>query len=194
MLNKTFFSVSKIEVEIEKILKNFPRIKKCLVSSVGKLQESQLNWLEKHCEVIQLSSEVNLPFKNLYKSPKTLGVDRLALMSAVVGKGISGHVLVIDAGTCITYDFINKDHEYLGGAISAGLKMRYKALHEFTSALPYIEKLEPTKVTGTDTLSCMNSGCINGVLFEMDGAIQSYQTKYQDLTVILTGGDANFFV
>ncbi len=192
VLCKMLCSISDFEFEVETIFRKFPEISNCMVSAVGKLEVKGLKLLDGYCEVMQIDDDLTLPFNNLYKSPETLGADRLALISGVIAKGINGHALVIDAGTCITYDFINQQKEYLGGAISAGLKMRYKALHEFTAALPYIDEVRPVNIIGGDTESCMNSGCVNGVLFEIDGVIHSYQAKYQDLTVILTGGDANF--
>jgi type III pantothenate kinase len=87
-----------------------------------------------------VSSTIKLPFKNLYKTPKTLGVDRIGLVVSAVKKYRNSNVLVIDAGTCITYDFVNEKSEYLGGAISPGIKMRFQSLHEFTSKLPLLEK------------------------------------------------------
>ena len=99
---------------------------------------------------------------------------------------------MIDAGTCITYDFITKQCEYLGGAISLGIQMRYKALHEFTAKLPLLEPNELQNFIGVDTNTSIHSGVINGVSNEIDGIIKQYQKKYQELTVVLTGGDTYF--
>ena len=141
---------------------------------------------------LQLTSEVKIPFKNLYATPKTLGVDRIALVAAAVKKYSNKNVLVIDAGTCITFDFVSKDKEYLGGAISLGIMMRYKALHEFTSKLPLLSLKELSSFIGNDTNSSIHSGVINGVCNEIDGVINQYKKMHQDLTVVLTGGDTIF--
>ncbi|MCL4160212.1 UNVERIFIED_CONTAM: hypothetical protein GTU68_064981, partial [Idotea baltica] len=133
-----------------------------------------------------------IPFKNLYSTPKTLGIDRIALVCASVEQFPDKNVLIIDAGTCITFDFITNKNHYLGGAISPGIRMRYKSLHKFTANLPLLDTKKPKKSIGNSTANSMHSGVVQGVLFEIDGAIQKYKLKYPDLTVILTGGDTNF--
>ena len=139
-----------------------------------------------------LDSEIKLPFKNSYKTPKTLGVDRIALVSASVKQYPDNNVLVIDAGTCITYDFITDENEYLGGAISPGVRLRYRSLNNLTANLPLLESKLPKSLIGNTTDSSIHSGVVFGVLKEMDGVIGDYKEKYSDLTVILTGGDTNF--
>ncbi|MCB0371513.1 MAG: type III pantothenate kinase, partial [Muricauda sp.] len=104
-----------------------------------------------------------------------------------------GNTLVIDAGTCITYDMVNDAGEYIGGAISPGVRMRYKAMNQQTAGLPLLEPAEILDIIGNSTESCMHSGVINGVACEVDGVIDQYLSRFQDLTVILTGGDAHFF-
>ena len=143
-------------------------------------------------QVLRLDSNTKLPFKNLYKTPKTLGVDRMALVSASVNQYPDSNVLIIDAGTCITYDFVNSEGEYLGGAISPGIKLRYQSLNNFTANLPLLEAEIPNGIIGDSTSQAIHSGVINGILRELDGIIAEYQKKYPDLTVILTGGDSNF--
>jgi type III pantothenate kinase len=102
------------------------------------------------------------------------------------------NVLIIDAGTCITYDFITNKNEYLGGAISPGIRMRYKGLNNLTANLPLLETKSPEDIIGSSTNSSIHSGVVNGVVNEIDGFINAYKEKYSYLTVILTGGDANF--
>ncbi|MGY5355950.1 type III pantothenate kinase [Wenyingzhuangia sp. IMCC45467] len=139
-----------------------------------------------------LSHETSLPFTNLYETPKTLGVDRMALVTGAWSKFPYQNSLVIDAGTCVTYDFINKQGEYLGGAISPGLKMRFKSMHSFTKKLPDLDiPLSPVEIIGKTTKQSMESGVLNGMVFEIDGAIAHYQQKFKDVNIILTGGDAN---
>ena len=133
-----------------------------------------------------------MPFKNDYDTPHTLGVDRLALMAAAVDQYPKSNVLVIDAGSCITYDFMDANQNYLGGAISPGLEMRYKSLEAFTSNLPLLQKTVPNQSIGSSTEASIHSGILYGILYEIEGTIKAYQNKYPDLTVILTGGDADF--
>ncbi|SFZ93058.1 type III pantothenate kinase [Flaviramulus basaltis] len=176
-----------------KMLKNkYPSIKKAIISSVGILKKTDINTIGKSFDLLILDSETKLPFKNLYKTPKTLGVDRIALVSASVEKFPDTNVLVIDAGSCITYDFVTSKNEYLGGAISPGLQMRYKALNTFTANLPLLESENPDNIIGKSTKESIHSGVVFGILNEIEGVIQKYKLKYPDLTVILTGGDTKF--
>ncbi len=142
---------------------------------------------------ISLNSSTPLPITNCYETPHSLGNDRIAL--AVGGKANFpyNNVLVIDAGTCITYDFINSKKEYLGGSISPGIQMRYNSLHQFTSQLPLLDIVDTAILTGANTEESIHSGIINGVLVEIDGIIQHYTNQYSDIKVIVTGGNAKFF-
>ena len=183
---------STFEDNLETIRKNFSHIKKAIVSSVGRLKVSQIEQAKKYFDVLILSSDVKFPFKNLYKTPKTLGVDRIALVSASVKQFPDKNTLIVDMGTCITYDFINSKNEYFGGAISPGIRLRYKSLHNLTANLPLLDTESPKGLIGNSTADAIHSGVINGVIKEIDGIIDEYRKKYSDLTVILTGGDANF--
>ncbi|CAI8201109.1 MAG: Type III pantothenate kinase [Formosa sp. Hel1_33_131] len=179
-------------VEVEKLLAIFPKIKQGILSSVVELETSDVNLLQKLLPIKVLVPTFKMPFENGYDTPQTLGVDRLALMAAAVKKFPSKNVLVIDVGSCITYDFINTQQQYSGGAISPGLSMRYKSLNTFTSRLPLLLPKEPETLIGTSTELSIHSGVVYGVLLEIEGTIEAYQNKYSDLTVILTGGDADF--
>ncbi|TYA53128.1 type III pantothenate kinase [Formosa maritima] len=178
--------------EFEIILETYPNIDTCIISSVGNLNGTALKLIKHSLKVIVLSSEIKLPFINNYTTPKTLGVDRLALISAASKLYPIKNVLVIDAGTCITYDFITKENIYLGGSISPGIRMRYQSLNNLTANLPLIETQMPENIIGNSTESAIHSGVVFGVLNEIEGVIGSYKEKNSDLTVILTGGDANF--
>ncbi|HIC32057.1 MAG TPA: type III pantothenate kinase, partial [Flavobacteriaceae bacterium] len=167
-------------------------IKYVIVSSVGNIEEEVLEYLENNFQVLFLSHQVKLPFKNLYETPDTLGIDRIALIAASVDQYSKKNVLVIDAGTCVTYDFKNSNDEYFGGAISLGIRMRYKALHNQTAKLPLLDTEVPESFIGNSTTESINSGVVNGLVNEIDGIITQYKEKYKDLTIILTGGDANF--
>ena len=177
---------------LRKIRKNHKTVVRAIISSVGKLRKTDAAYVEKYYDTITLNSETKIPFENLYSTPKTLGIDRIALVSASVEQFSDKNVLIVDAGTCITFDFITLNNQYLGGAISPGLRMRYNALHNFTANLPLLETKTPKNIVGDSTASSMHSGVVQGVLLEIDGAIQKYKLKYPDLTIILTGGDANF--
>ncbi|MEN3325009.1 type III pantothenate kinase [Mariniflexile soesokkakense] len=177
---------------IKAIKSTFNTIKKTIVSSVGALSETDIKVIGLYFNLLILNSNTKLPYTSLYKTPKTLGVDRIALVSASVKNYPNNNVLIIDAGTCITYDFINNRNEYLGGSISPGLRMRYKSLHNLTANLPLLNTELPNSIIGNSTKSSIHSGIVHGVLKEMDGVIEEYKEKYSDLTVILTGGDSNF--
>lgn len=184
-----------IDIFIEHVIslkKQYPTLRKAIVSSVGYLSLADLKYIDTHFDLLQLNFKTKLPFINLYETPKTLGVDRIALVCASVEHFPNKNVLIIDAGTCITYDFVTYKNEYLGGAISPGIAVRYKSLNNLTANLPLLDIELPNSITGTSTISSIHSGVIHGVLKEIDGVIQEYTIKYSDLTVILTGGNANF--
>ncbi|ALJ05181.1 type III pantothenate kinase [Pseudalgibacter alginicilyticus] len=178
--------------EVDKLLYKFPVIEKAIVASVGKIKESDVNYLKNKLHVLFLNRETVLPFVNKYATPSTLGIDRMVLVSASIFQFSNKNKLIIDAGTCITYDFVTDKNEYLGGAISPGIQMRYKSLHNFTANLPLLETEEPESIIGNSTNSSIHSGVIYGVINEIEGVIDSYKHKFSDLTVILTGGDTNF--
>jgi type III pantothenate kinase len=163
-----------------------------IISSVGNLKKSQIKEIKQIVNLIELSFETNIPFINKYGTPETLGVDRIALVVAAVEKYKNSNVLVIDAGTCITYDFVNAKKEYYGGAISPGLKMRFKALNKFTKSLPLLEPEESINLMGNTTNESIQSGIVFGVISEIDSFIHKYREKNADLTIVLTGGDVKF--
>ena len=175
---------------IDEILVNYS-IEGIIISSVTEEINNILNQLNIKNNVV-LSNETPLPFKNLYETPKTLGVDRIALVTGAWSQFTKENSLIIDAGTCVTYDFITKEGNYLGGAISPGLEMRFKGMHTFTKKLPNLKNpINPVEVTGKTTQQSMESGVLNGLIFEIDGYINHYLQKYKEVNVILTGGDAN---
>jgi len=192
LIHKVGFELSEFKKQYKTLKKDFPKVKLAIISSVGRLSKKQIELVEDDLKIIELSSVIKLPFKNCYKTPKTLGVDRIALVSASVHQFPDKHVLIIDAGTCITYDFITDENHYLGGAISPGIRLRYKSLNNLTANLPLLETNQPKTLIGDSTESSIHSGVVFGVIKEIDGLIDQYLEKYPDLTVILTGGDAKF--
>ena len=185
--------------EIEKALKNFQKIfekhsnlEKIILSSVGKLDVEVLNFIKKSFNTEIINHDSKFPFTNLYTTPKTLGIDRMVLAAGASLLYPNKNKLVIDAGTCITYDFVDDKNNYLGGAISPGIKVRYLSLNNYTANLPLLDKKEVAFFIGNSTENAIHSGIINGVCHEIDGFISQYSLKNQDLTIILTGGDADF--
>lgn len=143
-----------------------------------------------HTKVLMLEPTTAVPFKNLYESPETLGTDRMALVSAAVHNFKNTACLVISCGTCITYDVVNAQAEFLGGVISPGLNMRLNAMHKFTGKLPLAKLHEPTNIIGKNTNSCLQHGAFTAALHEINGFIQQYQEVFKPLQVVITGGDA----
>ena len=192
LLSKSVFSLSDFSNNFQKIKSQFPEIKASILSSVVTNISEEKKLLQQNTNFIELSPDVPLPFQNKYATPATLGKDRIALVAAAVASFPEKNTLVIDAGTCVTFDFKNAKEEYLGGAISPGLEMRFKALHKFTAKLPLLKPGENLELIGNSTEASITSGVVNGLLFEIDGTIASYVTEYEDLTIILTGGDTQF--
>lgn len=190
--DKIVVEIFNFNTEVLSVLVRYPAINKAILSSVGRLETSHIDTLKMKVDVIELSHELSLPFTNKYATPKTLGVDRIALVSASVAQFSDRNALIIDAGTCITYDFINKNNAYLGGAISPGIRLRYKSLNNLTANLPLLETKFPNGILGDSTENSIHSGVVFGVLKEIDGVISDYAKKYEHLTVILTGGDTKF--
>jgi type III pantothenate kinase len=167
---------------------------KGIVCAVGTKDMVVVDYLRKQIPTIDLDFQSKLPITILYKTPETLGLDRIA---ATVGANFlypESDLLVIDFGTAITYDLINQKREYFGGAISPGIMLRYKSLHQNTAHLPLISSIQNTPVIGTNTHECIGSGVLNGVIGEVDFFIGSIKVQYPNLKVIVTGGDSNFFV
>jgi type III pantothenate kinase len=139
-----------------------------------------------------LTADLPLPILNAYATPETLGMDRLAAVCGARTLFPGENCLVVDSGTCITYDFIDATSTYLGGSIAPGLSMRLRAMHEFTAKLPLLKPEEVTQI-GNSTVACMQSGALNGMRAEIDGTIERYHQHYPQIRVILCGGDTHFF-
>lgn len=188
----TYCLKNELKFEIENIKKNF-LIEKAIISSVALISKNELLEIKKTLpRLIQLSHDTPVPFNNLYSTPKTLGVDRIAIAAGAVSVYPNNDVLIIDAGTCITYDFINSEGSFLGGSISPGVNMRYQSLNKFTDKLPLLKPSYPKSIIGKSTEESIHSGLVNGVLAEINSIINQYNQQYKKLTVVLTGGDTNF--
>jgi len=192
MLYRASVAVSELGKALDLLEETYPNIDWCMFSTVAKVNAKDLERLEERYKLLQLTSDLPVPFTNKYESRKTLGVDRIALVSGAIQKYPNANVLVIDAGTCITYDFIDAIATYYGGAISPGLTMRYKAMHTFTENLPLLERVKEVSLIGTNTQDSMHSGVLLGMAYEVEGYINAYRKKFPDLITVLTGGDAQF--
>lgn len=174
--------------------KNFiSQAKNAIIGSVVDDKGEFYNAIKAIVPTIVFSSETKIPLINLYKSASTLGSDRLAASIGAYYLHPNSNVLVIDAGTCIKYNFTNSKNEYLGGAISPGLKMKLKALETFTSKLPLVDiDFSFNELIGNNTQNSILSGVLNGSVAEIDGIITNYKNQFSDIICILTGGDSEY--
>lgn len=170
------------------------QIKNCIVCSVISNIEPFIEQLKKQTSVLVYTIPTPSPITNKYESPDTLGSDRLA--AAVAGNHMykNENVLIVDVGTCIKYNFINSKNEFIGGAISPGLEMRFKSINTFTAHLPLLKVDDNfNSLIGKNSKENILSGVELGAVAEVNSFIEQYQHLYSDLHVILTGGDTDFF-
>ena len=180
---------------IEFVLAN-RKIKHAIISKTGVNDEVEYYLKANKIKTVVLSHQLKLPIEILYKTPQTLGADRIAGSVAAKALFADKNVLKIDFGTCVTYDFVNNKQQFMGGAISPGMIMRFKALHNYTAKLPLVDPMQHLtyELTGTDTDTSILSGVVNGIKEEVTGIIKEYDTRFGNLQVVATGGDAGFFV
>jgi type III pantothenate kinase len=167
-------------------------ISHAIISSV-KSVDTDLEKIIQHFDAHFLNENTLLPITIDYKTPNTLGKDRIAVIVGVSFSFPKQDVLVLDAGTCLTIDFINKEKVYKGGRISPGIRMRYKALNQFTSNLPLSKFSESSMLMGDDTSSSIISGVQQGILAEVREIINIYRMENKDTIIAVTGGDCFFF-
>jgi type III pantothenate kinase len=182
------------ETELSQLFNKFP-INASILSSVRIVNQQFIDYLNSNSIIfIELSHNTSIPIVNAYETPETLGKDRLA---AVVGAAFlkqGNDILIIDAGTAVTYDFIDSNAVYHGGNIAPGLNMRLKAMHDFTQKLPLVEPIIDPPMLGKDTQSALASGALNGIIYEIEGYINHLKIKYPQLLVLLTGGSTFYFI
>lgn len=165
-----------------------------ILGSVVNELEPVISAFKKHVDLLLFESNTPIPLKNLYKTAATLGSDRLAAAIGANAQEPNRDVLVVDAGTCIKYNFVNAQNEYLGGGISPGLRMRLKAMHTFTARLPLLDvDAAFENLIGSTTEESLFSGAELGALAEVEGFISQYSSRFNNLKVFLTGGDTEFF-
>ncbi|AZQ43622.1 type III pantothenate kinase [Nonlabens ponticola] len=175
---------------LSRLFSNYHDLNAACVCQVGTIDVKLLHHLESLVGVMYINHTIKLPFTNKYEST-TLGNDRLALVAGSFHTSFEkGAKLIIDAGTCITYDFIDKDNQYLGGAISPGLNLRFKSLNDYTAKLPLLQPSRVKGFLGKNTNDSISTGVIQGTALEIDGMISRYNNKFKDTQVLLTGGDS----
>ena len=181
-----------ISDDLTNLLQRHPNINKGIISSVGGKVQDCLQQLE-NIDILVLSSETKLPFTLTYKEKTKIGADRLALVAAAFAEKPHQNSLIIDIGTCITYDILTDDDRHLGGPISPGMQLRFKAMHEHTALLPLCEPThDELKIVCDDTIECLQSGVQLGILYEIKEFIRLYSLKFNNLNVFITGGDNIF--
>ncbi|MBK8847958.1 MAG: type III pantothenate kinase [Bacteroidetes bacterium] len=195
---KRYGSIKLIDFDY-KLLTNYiqsiSKIESTIYCSVRSDDGRFIKFLQSNYPTHVLDIKSRLPFVNKYKTPNTLGKDRIANIAAA--SQLAGNVLVVDAGTCIKFDLLEKNKSYCGGSIHPGIRMRYKALNHFTGKLPLIEfipkKINTNKLIGTSTEACLNTGVELAIILEVEAIIARYKQKFPNLITIITGGDLRFF-
>ena len=165
-----------------------------IISSVASVDEQVSAYLQIHTKLIQYSHQTKLPITILYKNIETLGLDRIANAVGAATLFHNQNVLSIQTGSCLVFDFVNENGEYLGGSIAPGMKMRLEVLYEKTKNLPLLSDPQQKNFhfLGRDTEESILCGVINGMRYEIDGFINDYKEHFKELKVIITGGDALF--
>lgn len=177
---------------VEKIIQKY-KAERSILSSVIDHDPGIEKWLAHATDFHKLDHHSKIPITTPVGKPETIGTDRLALVVAATDLFPGKNNLVIGLGSAITYNFINKYKEFLGGGISPGMEMRFKSLHEFTAKLPLVKADWNFPLVGYDTRTNILSGVILGMAKEIEGMIEEYETKYENFNVLLSGGDALHF-
>ena len=181
---------------LEELLAANPTIDAAIaVSTSGPYEPIEKLLAERMRRFIRFDRTVPVPIVNRYATPETLGPDRLAAAVGAAALYPSCHVLIVDFGTAITFDFVSAGGEFLGGNISPGAATRFRALHRFTSSLPLcsLDEKIPVGRLGDSSRSAVVNGVVNGIVYEVEGYIRDLERKYDGLRIIFTGGESNFF-
>ncbi len=192
LLESFVFVKTELKQHLQNILKKHQKIAHLVISSVSDIEKQVFSYFKNSINIHFVSHKDRFPFVNCYETPQTIGIDRLVLAAGATFQFPRQNRLVIDAGTCVTYDFIDENDNYLGGAISPGLRIRYKALHNYTAKLPLLTLENPKHFIAKSTSESIHSGVVNGLVCEIDGFIDQYKAQYSNFIIILTGGDADF--
>ncbi|NCA85682.1 MAG: type III pantothenate kinase [Clostridia bacterium] len=178
--------------DLEKIKQQFAPAY-AIAAGVVNIPDDVRHYLTHHFHFVEFTHHTPVPIENLYKTPETLGSDRLAVAVYAAATYPAAPCLVIDAGTCITWDFVDEKQRYIGGGITPGLTMRYKALHTFTERLPLVTDQNFEGLAGSTTQESIQAGVAVGIVAEMEGIIQRFLMNHPNLNVLITGGDSKFF-
>lgn len=192
LISKHIFKGELSQNQLVQLLAN-ENVTHVILSSVIHHSPQFEQFLVQRYKAIVLTHKTLLPFQNNYATPETLGKDRIAVVAGAVGMFGNSPILIMDAGTCIKYEFVAANKVYLGGAISPGMHMRFKALNDYTAQLPLVSPQDEVELVGDSTKHSILSGVMKGIENEMTGYIHAFQRNHPDGKVILTGGDANYF-
>ena len=197
LLELNVFDKFAFKEELQGVFNRNPNIQQAIISSVAESDADYESALPDHVRVFHLDQYLSLNFSSKYDDTSKLGADRKALIAAAVTNYPAQNVLVIDMGSCVTYDMVDSSGLHRGGGISPGWQMRLNAMHTFTGRLPQLstldDSIEKKEVTGTNTQQAMFNSTFFGLLAEIGQRIEHYKSEFPDLTVILTGGDAQTF-
>ena len=187
--------IEQLTVNHLQMLKNeHIQLDQAILSSVKPVDEELIRFLSQNFQLfIELDHHTPLPIENLYETPETLGKDRIAAAVGANELFPGQNILIIDAGTAITYDVVSEKNEFLGGNISPGLQMRFKALNQFTGKLPLINYSDEFQLIGRNTEEAIRAGVQNGILYEIERTIETFNRNYENLQIVMTGGDSIFF-
>lgn len=166
---------------------------KSILASVIDHDLSIESLLTEHTQFHKVCINSKLNFSTAVSKPDTIGADRLALLAAAADQFPNNNNLIIGMGSCITYNFINQNQVFLGGSISPGMEMRFKAMHDYTAKLPLVQSDWNLPLIGYDTKTNLQSGVVYGIINEIEGFIERYSQKYSNFNPILTGGNTEFF-
>ena len=192
IMSEVFYLENDEEKTMEVILEKY-RPEHSILSSVIKHNPAIENILASQTTFHKLSSATKINFTTPVGKPETIGADRLALVAAAVNFYPEKNNLVIGLGSCITYNFVNQNHQFLGGGISPGMDMRFKAMHDYTALLPLEKETWNFPLIGYDTRTNLQSGVLNGMAAEIEGIIEKYKEKFSNFNVVLTGGNSSYF-
>lgn len=194
--NQELYKLTELNALTVKSLEQFVgnlEIENCILSSVKILPTQMSEYLQSRFRIyIRLDYQTPMPLTLGYRTPATLGCDRIAAIAGAGAEYPGKPVIVIDAGTAVTYDFMNSDGVFEGGNIAPGLHMRLKSLHQFTDRLPNVDPLGDAPLTGYDTHTAIRSGVINGICYEIEGFVAIIRATHPSVLVFLTGGDSIF--
>lgn len=187
------FTLDNATDDIKAILQQY-RPESAILSSVVNHDPAIEEMLVSQTKYHKLTSTSKLPFTIPVAKPETVGTDRLAIAAAAIHLFPNTNTLAIAVGTCITYNFINQHHQLIGGSISPGVGLRFKALADYTAALPLVKGHWNVPLIGYDTVSNIQSGVILGISKEIDGIIELYENRFGNFNAVLTGGDTSLLV